>query len=240
MRPTIRHARRRRAWRAGAAPRARPRDRAAHAATLPSTRASTPLTKRPESSVENFFASSTASLITTAGSISRAVVQLERAHAQDDAVDRRQPVERPAFEQRPDQRVGLGGVLERAEHQIAHERALFGRLSRASSLGEHLVRRALSDLGAVQRLQRDLAPVPSRITTAMLRPPRLVRARNAGSQPTPMPARAELGASRRTSRQKSIVVFTPSIRVSPSARSIRRIADSRVRPTAMIFASIES
>src|SRR3984957_5047356 len=38
-----------------------------------------------------------------------AMAQFEHAHAQHDAIDRRQTLERPAFEQRPDQRIALLG-----------------------------------------------------------------------------------------------------------------------------------
>jgi hypothetical protein len=109
------------------------------------------LTNRPESSVENFFASSTASLITT---------------GQHDAVDRRQTFDRPALEQRTDQGVALIGELERPEHEILHERASIIAVDPRGRFTQHIFGRAMSYFGAIERLQRELARKPARGTHA--------------------------------------------------------------------------
>ncbi len=81
------------------------------------TALSTPLTNRPESSVEKRFASSTASLIATACGRFGTTAQLEGRHAQQQTIDGRQTFDRPAFQQRAHDAVGFVGVVERAEDE---------------------------------------------------------------------------------------------------------------------------
>ena len=69
---------------------------------------SMPLTNRPESSVENRLASSTASSITTAVGHVGPVEQLVGGDAQHGAVDDRHPLQRPAAGVAGDQLVELG------------------------------------------------------------------------------------------------------------------------------------
>ena len=83
---------------------------------------SMPLTKRPESSVENRLASSTASSMTTATGTSGRSQQLVEGDAQQVAVDGRHPLERPVAGVVGDERVELGPVVLDALDELDDQR----------------------------------------------------------------------------------------------------------------------
>src|SRR5580692_171412 len=92
----------------------------------------------------------------------RAAVHFEGRHFEQQAIDRRKPFERPAFQERAHDAIGLLGVFQRAQRQLLDESPLLAIGVFANDFAQCVLRFAVTDYDAVEDLKRLLARGPAR------------------------------------------------------------------------------
>ena len=122
---------------------------------------STPLTKPGDSSVDSCLASSTASSTATGSGTSLAYKKLPDRHAQDGAIDSRQPLQRPALQMGTDEFVDMSGVLGDAAGDCHRVRIQLGDIGVRRRKDHpalcHLFRGQTSRLSLEEQVNRTLA-----------------------------------------------------------------------------------
>ncbi len=223
-------------------PRQKPPPRPAFSALALTTALSTPLTNRPESSVENRFASATASLIATAAGVSGQQLSSNVAISKSN----RSIVGKRSIAQPSKSGLTIRSASSAYPSVPIASSSTNARCSSLRPFADDLAHRvvwfAIADDDRVQDLQRLLAAEAARAHRAFgdagcaLAVGKHMR----GNEFDVVAAGAELARCENLQAERRSSCSTPSTSVSRSARSIRAIATSRVSPNATILAIIES